>query len=206
VLRKRDVIVSAVNSRVKRTSHKYGIEVPTSVKNAIKVDRKNKNSLWADALKKEMGNVCVAFEILGQNAKALPGWFKASGHIIFDVKMDFTRKAHWVKDGHKTPDSKTSSFAGVVSRNSIRIALTHAALLDLPVMGTDIRNAYLQAPSLEKHFIICGPEFGIENEGRVALIRRALYGGKVAGRGFWHHLLDCMGVGRRVPVRQLTYH
>ena len=67
-----------------------------------------------------MGNVCVAFEILlVQNAKAPPGWFKASGHIVFDVKMDFTRKARWVKDGHKTPDSKTSSFAGVVSRDSI---------------------------------------------------------------------------------------
>jgi len=114
------------------------------VKHAIKIDRKNKNSFWADALKKEMGNVCVAFEILGQNTKATPGWFKASGHIVFDVKMDFTRKAHWVKDGHKIPDLKTSSFAGVVSRDSIQIALTHAALLSLPVMGADIRNAYFQ--------------------------------------------------------------
>jgi hypothetical protein len=96
VLRKRHIIVSAVNSWVKRTSHKYGIEVPTSVKNVIEVDRKNKNSLWADALKKEMGNVCVVFEILGQNAKVPPGWFKASGHIIFDVKIDFTRKIRWV--------------------------------------------------------------------------------------------------------------
>ncbi len=84
--------------------------------------------------------------------------------------MDFTRKARWVKDGHKTPDPKSLSFAGVLSRDSIRIALTHAALLGLPVMGADIRNAYLQAPSSEKHlFIICGPEFGIQNEGRVAL-------------------------------------
>ena len=78
----------------------------------------------------------------------------------------------------------SNSFAGVVSRDSIRIALTHVALLGLPVLGADIRNAYLQAPSSEKHFIICGPEFGIENEGRVALIHRALYGGKVAGRNF----------------------
>ncbi len=121
------------------------------------------------------------------------GWHKASGYIVFDVKMDFTWKARWIKDGHKTPDSTTSSFAGVVSRDSIRISLTYAALLGLPVIGADIRNAYLQAPSLEKHFIICGPEFGIENEGHVALIWRALYGGKVAGRDFWHHLQDCMG-------------
>ncbi len=84
-------------------------------------------------------------------------------------------------------------FTPVISRDSIRIALTHAALLGLPVLGADICNAYLQALSSKKHFIICGPEFGIENVGPVALIYRALYGGKVAGRNFWHHLQDCMG-------------
>ncbi len=61
VLRKRDVIVSAVNSRVRKTSHKYGIEIPSSVRHAIEIDRKNKNTLWQDALAKEMGNVCVCF-------------------------------------------------------------------------------------------------------------------------------------------------
>ena len=80
-----------------------------------------------------------------------PGWFKASGHIIFDVKMDFTRKARWVKDGHKTPDSTTSSFAGVVSRESIRIGLTYAALLGLPAISGDIKNAVV---SLELRMLV----------------------------------------------------
>ena len=71
-----------------------------------------------------------------------------------------------------SPDSTTSSFAGLVSRDSIRISLTYAALLGLPVIRANICNAYLQAPSPEKHFISCGPEFGIENEGRVDLIWR----------------------------------
>ncbi len=115
VLQKRDAIVSAVNSQVPRTSHKYGIGLPTLVKSAIEIDQKKKNMLWQDALKKEMGNVCITFELLGPKAKAPPGWHKASGHIVFDVKMDFTRKARWVKDGHKTPDLVTSSFAGVIS-------------------------------------------------------------------------------------------
>jgi hypothetical protein len=176
VLRKRDVIVSAVNSQVCETSHKHGIELPSSVENAFEIDRKNFNTLWQNALAKEMG------------CKAPPGWHKALGYIVFDIKMDFTWKARWVKDGHKTLDSTTSSFAGVVSRDSIRISLMYAALLGLPVIGADIRNAYLQAPSSEKYFIICCPEFGIENEGRVALIWRALYSGKVACRDFWHHL------------------
>ncbi len=193
MLQKQDVIVAAVNSRVRKTSHKFGIEVPTSVRHAINNDCKNGNTLWQDALAKEMGNVCVAFEVLGPGVRALPGWHKASGYLVYDVKMDFTRKTRWVKDGHKTPNSTTSSFAGVVSRNSIRISLTYAALLGLPVIGADIRNAYLQAPSLEKHFIICGLEFGLKNEGHVALIWHALYGGKVAGCNFWHHRCDCMG-------------
>ena len=106
--------------------------------------------------------------------------------------MDFTRKARWVKDGHRTPDLITSSYAGVVSRESVQIALTHAAMHGIETLAADIRNAYLQAPSSEKDFIICGPEFGLENCGRVALIRRALYGGKVAVRDFWHHLRACM--------------
>ena len=64
--------------------------------------------------------------------------------------------------------------------------------MDLDVTTADIQNAYLQAPSSEKYFIVCGTQFGLENVGKVALITRALYGGKVAGRDFWHHLRDCM--------------
>ena len=117
---------------------------------------------------------------------------KTSAHLLFDVKMDFTRKARWVKYGHRTPDPTTSAYAGVVSRESVRVALTYAALMNLNVMAAYIQNAYLQAPLSEKDCIICGPEFGLENVGKVALIKRALYGGKVAGRGFWHHLRSCM--------------
>ena len=58
-------------------------------------------------------------------------------------------------------------------------------------MASYIQNAYLQEPYLEKHYIICGPEFGLKNVGKVALIKRALYGG-VSGRYFWNHLSSCM--------------
>ena len=99
------------------TTHKYGIEMPAPgrdiVQNARDLDRKNGNTLWMDSLAKEMGNLNIAFQYLEIGEKAPPGWFKASGLIIFDVKMDFTRKARWVKDGHKTPPSTTSSFASV---------------------------------------------------------------------------------------------
>ena len=40
--------------------------------------------------------------------------------------------------------------------------------------------------------MICGPEFGLEHVGKRALIRRALCGGKAAGRDFVNHLSCCM--------------
>ena len=72
--------------------------------------------MWAEALSKEMSGLSMTFDILELGQKAPPGWTKSSGHLIFDVKIDFTRKARWVKDGQLTPAPDTSSYAGVVSR------------------------------------------------------------------------------------------
>ena len=118
-LRKRDTIIAAVNTRVKRKSHKYGIEVPTSINDALRIDKENGNMFWTNAVNLEMSNVGISFEVLKKGQQAPPGWRKSSGHIIFDAKMDFTRKARWVKDGHRTHDPITSSYAGVVSRESV---------------------------------------------------------------------------------------
>ena len=52
-LKKRDVIIAAVKSRLKRTTHKNGIEVPMSVEHAYAIDTKNGNLLWQDAVQKE---------------------------------------------------------------------------------------------------------------------------------------------------------
>ena len=191
-LRKRDMIISFVKARVLKRTHKYGVEIPRTVKEALALDSKNGNTFWADAIKKEMFNVGIAFEILDDNEHIPPGWKENSVHLVFDVKMDFTRKARLVFDGHKTVKPAHSTYAGVVSRESVRIALTLAALNDISVWSADIMNAYLQAPSSEKYWIRCGPEFGLENVGKRALIRRALYGGKSAGRDFRNHLRTFM--------------
>ena len=144
----------------------------------MEIDWRNGNTMWRDTLVLEMFNVGVAFEILEEDQPAPAGWEKTSGHLIWDFKMDFTRKARWVLDGHKTPDPIGSTFAGVVSHESVRIAFTYTALNGLQVFAANIRNTYLQAPSSQKDYIVCGPEFRIENIGKVALIHRALYGGK----------------------------
>ena len=191
-LRKRDQIISAVNRRVKKKTHKYGIEVPSTVEEAYALDQKNKNPYWSDAIKKEMRNVVVAFNILDSGEKAPIGYSKLGVHMVFDVKLDLTRKARLVADGHLTPDPVDSTYAGVVSRESVRIALTYAALMGLDLWAADVMNAFIQAPTSEKYYIECGPEFGNENRGKKAIVKRALYGMKSSGRDFRNHLRDCM--------------
>jgi len=105
--------------------------VPTSIEHGKRLDKENGNIIWVDAFTEEMTNVSVAFEVLEEGEYVPVGWSKSTGHLIWDVKMDFTRKCRWVKDGHRTPDPKVSNYAGVVSRDSVRIALTYDALNDL---------------------------------------------------------------------------
>ena len=66
-----------------------------------------------------------------------------------------------------------------------------AILNELEVKISDVENAYLTAPTEEKLYTILGPEFG-PDEGKPAIIVRALYGTKSAGASFRNHLADCM--------------
>ena len=47
-----------------KKSHKFWIELSRTVEQAYALDAKNRNTLWADAINKEMENVTVAFDIL----------------------------------------------------------------------------------------------------------------------------------------------
>jgi hypothetical protein len=63
--------------------------------------------------------------------------------MIFDIKMDFTRKAHFVAGGHMTDPPDTITYSSVVSCDSVRIAFLLAALNDIDIRACDIGNAYL---------------------------------------------------------------
>ena len=195
VLKKRDRIIAKVAKRsaryLKRT-HKFGIEVPKTVKEALALDRKNGNTLWADGIAKEMTEVRKAFDILPEGATPPVGYQKIPCHMVFDVKMeDFKRKARLVAGGHKTEAPATITYASVVSRETVRIALMLAALNDLQVKVGDVLNAYITAPVKERVWTILGPEFG-SDAGKTAIIVRALYGLKSAGAAFRAHLASFM--------------
>ena len=70
-----------------------------------------------------------------------------------------------------------------------------ATLNDLDIQGCDVKNAFLTENKLEKHWIRDGPEFG-EEQGKVSIVRQALYGLKSAStlfRSFMAKQFDKLG-------------
>ena len=92
-------------------------------------------------------------------------------------------------DGHKTKAPAAIKNSTVVSRDSVCICLTIAALNDLEVLAGDIENAYLTTPCREKCYIRGGKEFG-KLEGSILIVRRALYGLKSSGASFQAFLAE----------------
>jgi hypothetical protein len=160
VLQRRDRIIAKVKSRYWNCTHKFGIQVPKSVEEALNLVRVAGNDLWRKAIEKEMLNVMPAFQFLEDDAPTSIGYQLIWCHMIFDIKMDFTRKARFVAGGHMTEPPPSITYASVVSRESVRIALTIASLNNLDVLLADVGNAYLNAQCREKVWTTAGAELG----------------------------------------------
>ena len=192
MLSRLDRIIASVNKLYHKRTHKFGIEIPKTVERALQIDKENGNNLWRDAIAKEMKNVRVAFKIMEDGKDPPPGYSFMNCHMVFDIKLDgFKRKARLVAGGHVLDPPAGLTYSSVVSRDSVRIILTIAALNDLEVKASDVQNAYLTAPCEEKVWTKLGPEFGAD-QGKSALIVRALYGLRSAGASFSRHIADCM--------------
>jgi hypothetical protein len=124
--------------------------MPVTWNDCVCLDKDNINTLWQDAVHKEMKNVRIAFKILNGEEVVPPTYQQITCHMIFDVKMeDFRRKALFVDGGHTMDTPHAMTYASVITRQSVMIALTLAALNDLEVKMADIENAYLTAPITE---------------------------------------------------------
>ena len=56
------------------------------------------------------------------------------------------------------------TYASIVSRETVCIALTITALNDLEVKASDVQNACLTAPCTEQIYTRLGPEFGPDQD------------------------------------------
>ena len=76
---------------------------------------------------------------------------RMNNHMIFYVKMvDFRRKARLVAGGQVEDPPSTITYASVVYRETVNIALTLAALNDFLVKVRYIQNSYIIALVAEK--------------------------------------------------------
>jgi len=107
--------------------------------------------------------------------------------MIYDVKHDGRHKARLVADGHLTGIPIEPVYSGVVSLKSLRIVVFLAELNILDLWGGDVGNAYLEAITREKVYIVAGPEFG-KRKGLIVVVHKALYGLKLSGK-MWHEKL-----------------
>ena len=197
VLHNRNRIISKLKSRVRQATHKFGIRVPTSIQEALAIDKETGTTFWWNAIKREVDKIMIAFEIdetitpedirSGRAKDKYLGFQEIRCHWIFDVKMDLTRRARFVAGGHTTDTPASLTYSSVVSRDSVRIAFLYAALNDLDILACDIGNAYLNAPCREKIWFVAGPEFGAK-VGLPVKIIRALYGLKSSGAS-WRNTL-----------------
>jgi hypothetical protein len=193
-LKKKKRLIKSTKTRCAKWPHKFSIYIPRTVEEALKIDKDTNTSHWRNAIHEEMTNNRKAFQFQEENEKVPIGYKWIRCHMIFDVKMDFTRKAHFVAGGHMMNPPDSITYSSIVSRDSVRIAFLLAVLNDVNILSTDIGNAYLNAKPREKVYTTAGPEFGAELQGRPVLIVRALYGLKTSGAAWRAHLANTLNL------------
>jgi hypothetical protein len=62
VLQKQNQIIAKIKSRYWKMTHKFGLKLPHSVREALQIDEETGTDFWRCAIEKEMKNVMPAFE------------------------------------------------------------------------------------------------------------------------------------------------
>ena len=187
VLAKKTCLLNKVQAVYHKNDLKFGIKVPTTIEEALVLDKANQNHLWEEVINLEMTNVKVAFKFLGKGDPPPVGHTGIRCHIIFDVKIDLTRKARFVAGSHMTAPPSSMTYTTVVSRESVYISFLLATPNDCDILAGDIDNAYLNDSTSEKIYYRAGLEWGVAMKGTVCVIVRALYGLKSSANAWRTH-------------------
>ena len=173
--------------------YKHGWEVPRDYAHALHLDIHNGNNKWKEAIDLEIEQI-KEYQVFKDFGKAVydkntitnapKGHQKIRVHFVFDAKHCGKFKARLVADGHLTKEPMETVYSGVVSIRNLRLAMFLAELNNLELWGADVGNAYLQALTREKLYIVGGPEFE-ELQGHDLVMYKTLYGTR-SGGACWH--------------------
>lgn len=192
-LREAKRIIRKVKSKYWSRNYKFGLELPKNIEDCKRIDEANGNTLWIDAVKKELKACEIAFDFLDDDDPLAPGYQEIKCHLVFDIKMgSLQRKARFVAGGHLTDTPTAATYSSVVSRDTVRLMFLIAAMNDLDILAADISNAYLNAKPREKCFFYAGEEFGPRLKGKRVVIVRALYGLKSSAAAFRAHVVETL--------------
>jgi hypothetical protein len=126
-------------------THKFGIHLLKTVEEALEINRTMNMDFWRKAINKEMSGVKITWAPThdghtpqqvweGKVAKFI-GFQEIGCHIVFDIKMDFMRKAHFVAGSHTTSAPSSLTYSSVMSHDSVQLAFLIAALNDIDIMS-----------------------------------------------------------------------
>jgi len=173
--------------------YQFGYQVPRTPEEAIAIDTKNGNTKWQDSMALEISqlNEYNTFTDYGKGGMAPKGYKKIRVHFVFAVKHDGRFKSRLCAGGHLTDVPLESVYSGVVSLRSIRTVIFLGELNDLITFSADVGNAYLEAETKEKVYIVAGKGFS-ELEGHTLVIFKALYGLRSSGLRYHEKFSDTM--------------
>lgn len=94
-------MINKVENKYWRITHKYGKLTPKTIDEALRLDKEDGTNLWFTTIQKEMNKAkvdCITVDgatpeqVRSNQINLLRGFQEIKCHLIFDVKMDFTRK------------------------------------------------------------------------------------------------------------------
>ena len=77
------MIIKKVKAKYWSRTHKYGILIPKSIKEAFDIDIKNRNNLWKEAIALEIKNYHIAFKQIDGDPHELVGYQDITRHLVF---------------------------------------------------------------------------------------------------------------------------
>ena len=182
--------------------YKYGYRLPRSSTEALEIDKAAGNTLWADAIHKEMTKI-ETFNVFKESSSVPTGYERLRCMLIFDIKLDWTHKARFVADGSGSPLS-SDAYSSVISPDHVRLALVAATVYGLDHAMVDLENAYLHALTKELAYTYLPLEFG-NLGGKTLIFHKALYGMRTSGTCFHAALSEVLLSMQFLPSRADPY-